>query len=67
VSGTIRHAAPDGGHAGRPLRQWADLSEPAVPGGVSRLPPGQEFITPYGPEQNGIIERFFRSLKEECI
>ena len=27
---------------------------------------GQEFITPYTPEQNGTIERFFRSLKEEC-
>lgn len=27
----------------------------------------QEFITPYTPEQNEIIERFFRSLKEECI
>ncbi len=27
----------------------------------------QEYITPYTPEQNGIIERFFRSLKEECI
>lgn len=27
----------------------------------------QEFITRYTPEQNGIIERFFRSLKEECI
>lgn len=27
---------------------------------------GQEFITPYTPEQNGMIERFFRSLKEEC-
>ena len=27
----------------------------------------QEFITPYPPEQNGIIERFFRSLKEECV
>jgi putative transposase len=26
----------------------------------------QEFITPYTPEQNGVIERFFRSLKEEC-
>ena len=26
-----------------------------------------EFITPYTPEQNGVIERFFRSLKEECI
>jgi putative transposase len=26
----------------------------------------QEFITPYTPEPNGVIERFFRSLKEEC-
>ncbi|MHB0981357.1 MAG: integrase core domain-containing protein [Thermoleophilia bacterium] len=22
---------------------------------------------PYAPEQNGMIERFFRSLKEECV
>jgi putative transposase len=27
----------------------------------------QEFITPYTLEQNGIIERFFRSLKEACV
>jgi len=27
----------------------------------------QEFITPYTPEQNGIVERFFRSPKEECV
>jgi putative transposase len=27
----------------------------------------QEFITPHTPEQNGLIERFFRSLKEECV
>ena len=27
----------------------------------------QECITPYAPEQNGMIERFFRSLKEECV
>lgn len=31
----------------------------------SRL--SQEFITPYTPQQNGLIERFFRSLKEECV
>jgi transposase InsO family protein len=27
----------------------------------------QEFITLFTPEQNGIIERFCRSLKEECV
>ncbi len=27
----------------------------------------QEFITPYTPEQNSMIERFFRTIKEECI
>jgi len=27
----------------------------------------QEFVTPYTPEQNGMIERWFRSLKEECV
>lgn len=27
----------------------------------------QEYLTPYTPEQNGMIERFFRRLKEECV
>lgn len=27
----------------------------------------QEFITPYTPEQNGMIERFIRTLKEQCV
>lgn len=27
----------------------------------------QEFIEPQRPDQNGIVERFFRSLKEECV
>ena len=27
----------------------------------------KEVITPYTHEQNGLIERFFRSLKEECV
>jgi putative transposase len=28
--------------------------------------PPQKFITPYTLEQNGLVQRFFRSLKEEC-
>jgi putative transposase len=27
----------------------------------------QECITPYTPEQNGLIERWFRSLTDECV
>mgnify|MGYP006299539909 CR=1 FL=1 len=27
----------------------------------------QEYITPYTPQQNGMIERFFGSLKSECV
>jgi putative transposase len=27
----------------------------------------QEFITPYTPEENGLVERFIRSFKEECV
>ena len=27
----------------------------------------QEFITPCSPEQSGMIERFIRTLKEECV
>ena len=26
----------------------------------------QEFITPYSPQQNGLIKRFFRTIKQEC-
>jgi len=34
---------------------------------VRRYGLDQEYITPYSPEQNGMIERFFRTLKEECL
>ena len=26
----------------------------------------QEFITPYSPEQNGMVERVIRTLKDQC-
>jgi putative transposase len=34
---------------------------------VRRYRLGQEYITPYTPEQNGMIERFFMTLKQECV
>lgn len=34
---------------------------------VKRFGVFQEYITPYTPEQNGMIKRFFRTLKENCI
>jgi putative transposase len=34
---------------------------------VKRYGLNQEYITPYSPEQNGMIERWFKTLKEECI
>jgi transposase InsO family protein len=67
VSGALRDAATRRGHARGPLRQRLDLPEPAVSGGGRDYRLTQEFITPYTPEQNGIIERFFRSLKEGCV
>ena len=27
----------------------------------------EEYITPYTPQQNGMIERFFLTLKQECV
>jgi len=27
----------------------------------------QEFITPHCPQQNGMVERVIRTLKEQCV
>jgi len=34
---------------------------------VNRVGLEPEYITPYSPEQDRAIERFMRTLKEECI
>jgi putative transposase len=34
---------------------------------VNRYGLDQEYITPYTPEQNGMIERFFGTVKAECV
>lgn len=34
---------------------------------ISNYRLSQEYITPYTPEQNGMIERFFRTIKEELV
>lgn len=34
---------------------------------MPRLPTAAEFISLYTSRQNRIVERFFRSLKEECV
>lgn len=59
--------APACAHAGLTQREGADFPESPVAPGRSRLSSAQEFITPDTPEQNGMIQRFFRSLKEECV
>jgi transposase InsO family protein len=50
-----------------PLGQWIDFSKPAFSRSWRDYRPRQEFITRYTPEQNGLIERFFRSIKKECV
>ncbi len=34
---------------------------------VRSYDPKQEFITPHCPQQNGMIERVIRTLKEQCV
>ena len=36
-------------------------------GTAQQLAITQEFIPRYSPEYNGVIERFFRTLKQECV
>src|SRR5215469_14473842 len=68
VSGAVRHCASRWSDTGGAQRQRLDLPEPAVPRAACRdYRLRQEFITPYTHEQNGIVERFFRNLKEECV
>jgi hypothetical protein len=61
--GTLR---PDGATLGSAQRQRVDFPEPAL---SRRLPTTgcAELITPYTPEQSGLVEQFLRSVKEECL
>src|SRR5271157_6327202 len=52
---------------GRPVQPSPGRSGPSTVPACRDYRLRQEFITPYTPEQNGIVERFFRSLKEECV
>jgi putative transposase len=63
----IRHAASTGGGTAAAKRQRPDLSKPTIPWRLSGLPTEARVRHPYTLEQNGIIERFFCSLKEECV
>jgi putative transposase len=67
LSGALRHLAPCRLDAGGALEQWPDFSKPAFSRGLPRLSPTAGVRRAYTPEQNGLIERFFRSLKEECV
>jgi putative transposase len=58
---------PTGATPRDPLRQWLIYQSRRFRAACRDDRLRQECITPYTPEQNGMIERFFRSLKEECV
>ena len=63
--GTLQTGGPDAGHQDPTTASSSRRAASAPPAATTAC--AQEFITPYTPEQNGMIERFFRSLKEECV
>ena len=63
----VRHPAPWRRYAGRPLRQRPDLSESTLSRGVSRLPAPAGVHHTVHARAERVIERFSRSLKEECV
>lgn len=63
----LRYPAAGRAHSNPAQRQWALIFQSHRFRAACRsYRLGQEFITPYTPEQNGLIERFSRALKEEC-
>ena len=46
------------------IRQWLGICYTAL---VKSYGLQQEFITPYSPEQNGMVERVIRTLKDQCV
>ncbi|MEM9667069.1 MAG: integrase core domain-containing protein [Bacteroidota bacterium] len=68
LSGRVRTDVPQGREAPRAAkRQRQGLHVQAISAAMQAYGLCQEFIRPYTPQNNGMIERFFRSLKEECI
>jgi putative transposase len=82
VSGTVRHPRPDGvtwqcaatisgvlslGYDRFPMYYGLIFQSRRFCEACRDYRLRQEFITPYAPEQNGVVERFFRSLKEKCL
>ncbi|WP_268247287.1 integrase core domain-containing protein [Gemmobacter lanyuensis] len=47
--------------------RWLTLHQPPLHRAGPKLRPEQEFITPHCPQQNGMVERVIRTLKEQCI
>lgn len=47
--------------------QWKERFLVGAENALRSRPLDEEYITPYTPEQNGMIESFFRSLKDECV
>ena len=53
-------------HARKKLKEWLERCESWFGAYMSSYGLQQEFITPHCPQQNGMVERLIRTLKEQC-
>ena len=49
------------------IGQWFGVHQPHYTRLVRSYGLQQEFITPHCPQQNGMVERVIRTLKEQCV